>query len=295
MGQYRGVALGSVAISLLVIAGKGAAWWHTGGAALFSDALESLIHPATALLTFGALWFAARPADSNHPFGHGKAEFFAAVIEGGLIVAAAVAILQHAWLVWRTGAMLADPVPGLALSGATTLLNGAWGLVLRRAGKRFRSPALRADAAHLLSDVATSAGLLFGLILAVETGALWLDPLLAAATALYVLIIGFFVIRASVDGLMDAAPSPAVIGHIKALVAEHAAGALEVHDLRTRNAGQTTFLQFHLVVPGDMTVDEAHAICDRIEAALRSEMTGLVATIHVEPESKAKHHGVVVV
>ncbi len=295
MQQYRGVAAGSIAISFLVIAGKGAAWWHTGGAALFSDALESLIHPATALLTYAALWFAVRPADANHPFGHGKAEFFAAVFEGGMIIAAALVIFQHAWQVWRQGAVLADPALGLALNGATTLLNAVWGIVLLRVGRRARSPALSADGAHLLSDVATSFGLLLGLILAVETGALWLDPLLAAATAIYVLIVGFFVIRASVDGLMDAAPSPAIVARIKTLVAEHAAGALEVHDLRTRNAGQTTFLQFHLVVPGEMTVEDAHAICDRIEAALHHEMTGLVATIHVEPESKAKHHGVVVV
>ena len=295
MGRYKGVALGSIAVSVPVIAIKGLAWWHTGGAALFSDALESLIHPATALLTFGALWIASRPADSNHPFGHGKAEFFAAVIEGGLIVAAAGTILQHAWLVWRGGPVLLDPILGLALNGGATLLNGAWGLVLVRAGRRLRSPAFRADGLHLLTDVATSAGLLLGLVLALVTGALWLDPLLAAATAVYVLVTGFFLIRASVDGLMDAAPSTAVVARIRTLVAEHAAGALEVHDLRTRNAGQTTFLQFHLVVPGGMTVDEAHAICDRIEAALRNEMAGLVATIHVEPESKAKHHGVVVV
>uniref|UniRef100_A0A8J4HA79 Protein p34 n=1 Tax=Acidicaldus sp. TaxID=1872105 RepID=A0A8J4HA79_9PROT len=292
--RFNGVALGSIAVSFAVVALKGFAWWHTGGAALFSDALESLIHPATAFLTYGALWFAARPADANHPFGHGKAEFFAAVILGALIVAAALAILQHAWLVWRVGPALSDPLAGIMINAVATALNAIWGVVLQQAGRRLRSPALRADGIHLLTDVLTSAGLLGGLGLALATGDLWLDPLLAAAIAIYVLITGFFLIRASIDGLMDAAPSPAVVERIRRLVAEHASGALEVHDLRTRNAGQTTFLQFHLVVPGGMTVDEAHAICDRIEAALREEMAGLVATIHVEPESKAKHHGVVV-
>jgi divalent metal cation (Fe/Co/Zn/Cd) transporter len=128
----------------------------------------------------------------------------------------------------------------------------------------------------------------------VLTGRLWLDPLLAALTAIYIFASGLFVIRDSVGGLMDAAPSPEIVERIRTLVGEHAKGAIEAHDLRTRHAGRLTFLEFHLVVPGSMTVSDAHDICDRVEAALKSEMDHLVTTIHVEPEGKAKHHGVIV-
>jgi cation diffusion facilitator family transporter len=146
-----------------------------------------------------------------------------------------------------------------------------------------------------MADVVTSSGILIGVGMVVLTGIGWLDPLLAALTALYILGSGTFLIRESVGGLMDAAPATDVVERIRLLVAEHAAGALEAHDLRTRHAGPTTFLEFHLVVPGTMTVADADVICDRVEAALKAEMEGLLITIHVEPESKAKHHGVLVI
>jgi len=295
-GQRAGgrAAAFAVAVGLFVFALKLMAWRLTGGAALFSDALESLIHPATAAMTLAALWYASRPADLNHPFGHGKIEFFAAVIEGGLIVLAAFLILAHAWTTFLGGPHLAAPFLGIGLDAAASLLNGAFGFFLWRRGQAIRSPALRADGLHLMSDTLTSAGLLAALLGAVFSGALWLDPLLAAAVACYVLVVGFFIIRASIDGLMDAAPDAATTQRIREIVARTAKGALEAHDLRIRSAGQITFLQFHLVVPGQMTVAEAHAICDRIEEALRSDMGAVVATIHVEPEEKAKYHGVVV-
>jgi len=289
-----GAAGAAIGVGLAVFAAKFIAWRVGGGAALFSDAIESLIHPATALMTLGALWYASRPADENHPYGHGKIEFFAAVIEGGLIVLAAVLILAEAWTAFRKGPHLEAPFLGIAVDAGESLANGAFGLFLWRQGRRHRSPALRADGLHLMSDTLTSAGLLVALAAAVLSGALWLDPLLAAAIALYVLVVGFFIIRTSIDGLMDAAPDAATTQRIREIVARTAEGALEAHDLRIRSSGQTTFLQFHLVVPGRMTVAEAHAICDRIEAALREDMGAVVATIHVEPEEKAKHHGVVV-
>jgi cation diffusion facilitator family transporter len=145
-----------------------------------------------------------------------------------------------------------------------------------------------------MSDVVTSVGVLAGLGLAVATGIWWIDPLLAALTALYILVSGGMVIRDSVGGLMDAAPAAEIVARVRALVANHAEGAIEAHDLRMRHAGKLTFLEFHLVVPGSMTVLESHDICDRIEAALRAEMEGLRITIHVEPEGKAKHRGVLV-
>ena len=175
------------------------------------------------------------------------------------------------------------------------MLNAFWAAFLFRASRSARSPALRGDAIHLLTDVVTSLAILAGVGVVMATGLLALDPLIAAAVAIYILWSGARLVRDSVGGLMDQAPPPAILERIRTLVREHAAGALEAHDLRTRHAGRLTFLEFHLVVPGAMRVDEAHAICDRIEAALRAEMAGIMVTIHVEPEGKAKHRGVVVV
>lgn len=294
MREVERVAAGSILVGAVVLALKGTAWWLTSSAALYSDALESVVNVAASVVALVALRFAAMPADANHPYGHDKAEFFSAVIEGALIVVAAASILQEAWLAWWHPRPLNAPWSGIGLNLSATLLNGFWGAVLLHAGRRHRSAALNADGRHLLADVVTSLGVSAGLAVAVLTGLRQLDPLLAAATALYVLWSGVRLVRESVGGLMDQAPAAPVVERIRALVGEHAAGAIEAHDLRTRHAGRLTFLEFHLVVPGEMRVDEAHAICDRIEGALRAEMEGMVVTIHVEPEAKAKHHGVVV-
>lgn len=288
------VGLGSIGIGVVVLALKAAAWWLTGSAALYSDALETVVNVLGAAVAFWALWLAEKPADSNHPFGHGKAEFFAAVVEGGLVMAAAVLILQHAWEVFQNPHALDMPVAGLLLNALATVVNAGWAWVLMRVGRRHRSPALVADGRHLRSDVVTSVALVFGVGLVVLTGEVLLDPLLAAGVAAYILVSGMMMIAESISALMDAAPPQAVMDRIRDLVAEHAAGALEAHDLRTRHAGRLTFLQFHLVVPGGMTVSEAHSICDRIEDALEAEMEGLLITIHVEPEGKAHHQGVLV-
>jgi cation diffusion facilitator family transporter len=285
-------ALGSIVAGCLVLGLKGTAWWLTGSAALYSDALESTVNVAAGLIAWIALRFAAMPADANHPYGHDKAEFFAAVIEGVLIVVAALLIFEQAWTTWLQVRPLETAFQGLALNVAATAINAIWSPVLIAAGRRLRSPALAADGRHLLADVVTSAGIAAGLVLAVVTGRLFLDPLLAAATGVYVLWSGVRMISASVSGLMDEAPEPAVVKRIRELVANSAAGAIEAHDLRTRHAGRLTFLEFHLVVPGSMTVAAAHQICDRIEDALKAEMAHLMITIHVEPEEKAKHGGV---
>jgi cation diffusion facilitator family transporter len=285
-------ALGSLLAGCLVLGLKGAAWWLTGSAALYSDALESIVNVAASLIALVALRFAARPADANHPYGHDKAEFFAAVVEGVLISVAALLIFNEAWRSWSHVRSLETPFRGLALNAVATVINAAWSWVLIAAGRRLRSPVLSADGGHLLADVVTSVGIAAGVLLAVYTGYLILDPLLAAATGVYVLCSGVRMISSSVSGLMDEAPEPAVVNRIRELVANSAAGAIEAHDLRTRHAGRLTFLEFHLVVPGSMTVAAAHQICDRIEDALKAEMGHLMITIHVEPEEKAKQSGV---
>jgi len=294
LNQVGRIAGGTIAIGTGVLAMKAAAWWLTGSAALYSDALESVVNVVASVVAFAALRLAARPADANHPYGHDKVEFFAAVIEGVLIIVAAGSILEHAWETWNRSGPLQQPWVGLGLNAFSTVINAGWAGVLRRAGKRHRSPALAADGRHLWTDVVTSVGITAGLVLVVETGLQWLDPALAVGVAMNVLWSGVRVVTDSVGGLMDAAPAGVIVERIRLLVGQHADGAIEAHDLRTRHAGRLTYLEFHLVVPGDMRVAEAHAICDRIEAALKAEVESLVITIHVEPELKAKHSGVLV-
>ena len=288
------LAIGSVVIGLIVLALKGAAWWVTGSSALYSDALETVVNVVTAVVAVWSLRVASRPADHDHPYGHDKAEFFSAVVEAVLIVVAAFSILHHVWLNLKTGETLTTPLLGMGVNLVATVINAAWAWFLLGRGRQARSPALIADAKHLGTDVITSTGILIGLLLVVATKIVWLDSALAALTAVYIFWAGLGMLRHSLSGLMDAAPDDETLLRIRRTVSEHAEGALEAHDLRTRQSGRLTFLQFHLVVPGEMTVEEAHDICDRIEAALKAEMEGLVVTIHVEPERKAKHTGVIV-
>ena len=288
------IAIGSVFAGLVVLGLKLAAYIVTGSIALYSDALESIVNVATAIAALLALRYSAKPADANHPYGHYKAEYFSVVLEGGLIVVASLTILREAYLGIVAPGSLAAPVLGLLINGAGAVLNGAWGVFLVRVGRRRRSLVLVADGKHLLTDVATSAGVIVGLALAVVTGIGILDPLLAGLVALNILWSGWALIRESVGGLMDESVSDELLQRIRKVISDSAAGALEAHDLRTRRAGRATFIDFHLVVPGSMAVSAAHAICDTIERALRTEVADALITIHVEPEEKAKHHGVVV-
>ena len=292
MNRATKLAIGSVVVAIGVLGLKAVAWWVTGSVALLADALESIVNVAAAAAALAAISFSARPADTNHPYGHAKAEYFSAVLEGALIIVAAMLILHQSW-----GAFLAPRAPeqaklGLAISAVATAVNAAWAMVLMRRGRALRSPALIADAHHLWSDVVTSAGVIVGVGLVALTGVLWLDPLLAALTAGNILFSGFRLLRESVGGLMDEAVPPATLERIRRIVGAEAEGAIEAHDLRSRHAGRYTFLEFHLVVPGSMTVQESHDICDRIEAALKSELDSAIITIHVEPEVKAKQKGV---
>lgn len=293
LGSREHLAFGSIGIALAALVLKAAAWRVSGSTAFYSDALESLVNVAVSLGALGVLFYAARPADASHPFGHGKAEFVAAVVEGVLIMLAALSIFRHAWLAWRLGSRPEAPFAGILLNALAQPLNAGWGLALIHAGRRLHSPVLASDGQHLLADVLTSLGVIGGVALAATTGRAFFDPLAAALTGAYILVSGGRVVFASVGGLMDSAAAVEIQTRIRALIAQHAAGALEAHDLRTRYAGRLMFLEFHLVVPAEMRVVEAHNICDRIEAALRAEMENLLVVIHVEPEGKAKHRGVV--
>lgn len=294
MNRTIKIALGSIAIGIVVLGLKTLAWWLTGSVALLSDALESTVNVATALAALIAIRIAQRPADQSHPYGHHKAEFLSAVLEGVMIIMAALLILEEAFHGIRNPRPLEAPVLGLSVNAFAGVINAIWCSVLIRHGRRLKSPALVADGRHLLADVVTSVGVILGVALAAATGHAILDPILAALVAVNILWSGWKVMSASLGGLMDKAVSDDMLRDIRATISDHADGAIEAHDLRTRHAGSMTFIDFHLVVDGDTPVAEAHAICDRIEAALKHRLDDAQITIHVEPEHKAKHSGVLV-
>jgi cation diffusion facilitator family transporter len=288
-------AAGSLVIGLLVLLVKAAAWQVSGSAALYSDALESLVNVFAALMVIFALQTAAKPADIEHPYGHAKAELLSAVAEGGLIVFAAVLILEAAAKTIMAPHLPESPWFGLALNASGGVINAIWALILGRSGATRRFPALAADQAHLIADAITTVGIVAGLTIAVLAHLPILDPLIAIAIAIQIAVIGGRTIMRSLSLLLDRAPPPEIVARIRTLVGTHAIGAIEAHDMRMRQAGRSSFLEFHLVVPGTMSVAESHTICDRIEAALKDEMPGVIITIHVEPDHKAKHQGILVV
>jgi len=228
------------------------------------------------------------PADENHPFGHHKAEYFSAVVEGAMIIVAALLICREAFFALEAPYPLEWPWPGLAVNAAAAVVNALWALVLMQQAKIARSPALEADGRHIMSDVFTSAGVIVGLIAAIVTGWRILDPLLAIVVALNILWQGWRVVGASVQGLMDVSVDSEQTMRIRDIISANAGGAIEVHDLKTRIAGRAIFIEFHLVVDASMSVGESHRICDRIEDALRAEIQSVRVVIHVEPDDEAK-------
>jgi cation diffusion facilitator family transporter len=291
MNQVVRLAVGGIVVGVLVLVLKYAAYYVTGSVALFSDAAESIVNVATAVAAFFAVRWSAVPPDANHPYGHYKAEYLSAVLEGVLIVVAALAIMRKAYLGFLNPQALDAPTLGLVINGLATAINGGWCFLLFRVGRRRRSPALVADAHHLWTDVVTSLGVLVGVALVAVTGWLVLDSIIAGLVALHILWWGWVLMMRSFGGLMDEAVSKELLEKIRQAISTEAEGALEAHDLRTRHAGRVTFIEFHLVVPGTMSVADSHAICDRVEEALKSDVPDAIITIHVEPEHKAKHPG----
>ena len=285
----RRLSFWTIFVGVAVLALKVLAWQLTGSVALLSDALESIVNVVASLMVFYAIRLAAKPADDSHPFGHFKAEYISAVIEGILILIAAVLIAREAIEAFNNPRTLDAPLYGIAMSVLASAANGIWGSVLIRLGRKARSPALVADGRHLWTDVFTSVGVIAGLMLALLTGWLWLDPVLALVMAVSIVVHGSRIVMSSIQGLMDAAMEPEDRELVERIIRETSAGALEFHDLRTREAGRARFIEFHLVVPSDMTVEESHDICDRIEDTLEDQLPGARVTIHVEPEYKAKH------
>lgn len=286
--KVRRLAAWSIPVALGVMGLKYIAYALTGSVALYSDALESIVNVIAAIGAWWAISVSYKPADDNHPFGHHKAEYISAVVEGVLITIAALLIAKEAWSALENPRQLDEPWLGLAINTGAAVINCLWAMLLIRTGRSARSPALEADGKHIMTDVFTSAGVLVGLVGAVITGWAILDPLLAILVAINILWQGWGVINSSVQGLMDIGVEPAEEMRIRDVISANAGGAIEVHDLKTRIAGRVTFVEFHLVVAADMSVGDAHIICDRIEDALKTQFESARVVIHVEPEDEAK-------
>jgi cation diffusion facilitator family transporter len=276
----------SIAAAIATIALKTLAWWLTGSVGLLSDALESIVNLAAALLALTMLRVAATPPDENHPYGFSKAEYFAAGIEGALIVLAAVGILASAIPRLIEPQPIQAPLLGLALSAAASGINLGVGMLLIRVGRREHSIALEADGHHLMTDVWTSAGVIAGVALVVLTGWLRLDPLVALAVAVHIIWIGLRLMRRSWKGLLDAAIPAEDTGEVTRLFTEYSKRyGVSFHALRTRQAGARRFISFHLLVPDAWTVAQAHQLSEEIEARIRSMVPNAAVFTHIEPIS----------
>jgi cation diffusion facilitator family transporter len=286
--------MASVVVALVTIALKTLAWYITGSVGLLSDALESLVNLASAIFGLVMVTIAARPADDDHPYGHHKAEYFSSGFEGILIIAAALGI------VWTAGHRLFDPQPleqvgwGLALSVASSALNGLLAWVMFGAARAHRSIALEADAKHLVTDVWTSAGVVIGIALVQVTGWLWLDAVVAIGVALNILKEGVHLIWRSSQGLMDEAVEPEVLATIQETLAGFASSGGETQIIRfdhlnTRKAGQRRFVDMHMHMPAQWSLGRAAAVRASVEQALMSAVPGLRATIQLLPSNVEAH------
>jgi cation diffusion facilitator family transporter len=273
----------SIAAAIATILLKGAAWWLTGSVGLLSDALESFVNLAGAMMALAMLSLAAQPADDDHAHGHGKAEYFSSAFEGFLIVVAALGIAYAA--IDR----LLHPQPleavgvGLAVSVVASLINLATSKVLLDVGRKHRSITLEADAHHLMTDVWTSAGVIVGVGLVWASGWLWLDPVIALAVAANIVWTGWQLLQRSADGLMDVSLPTAQLQAIDGVLAGYRGQGLDFHALRTRQAGHRGFVSLHVLVPGAWSVQVAHDWSERIEADIRAAVPGVHVTTHLEP------------
>ncbi len=280
----------SVAAALVTMALKFSAWHMTGSVGLLSDALESLVNLAAALLGFILLGLAARPADDDHPFGHEKAEYFASGAEGMMILIAALTIAWQAIQGFIAPHPLAQLDTGLLLALTATGVNAAAAIWLLRVARAEGSLAVEADAQHLLTDVWTSLGLLLALgLLLLFPAAWWLDPLIALAVAINIVRTGVNLMKRSVDGLMDMQLPPQEFNRIQARLAATLPADTMYSALRTRKAGNRRFVEFNLLVPGTWEVQHSHALCDELEAGIRQEFSDSDILIHVEPAKCMKH------
>jgi cation diffusion facilitator family transporter len=281
-GLVRYAAI-SVVAALVTIGLKGGAYLLTGSVGLLSDALESFVNLIAAVVALFALSVAARPADEEHAYGHTKAEYFSSGFEGALILVAAVSIVVVGVRRLIDPQPIVEPGLGLAIIGLASLINLGVARVLLRAGRRHESITLEADAQHLLADVWTSLGVIVGVGAAAVTGWHRLDAIVAIAVALNVLRSGLRLVRRSLLGLLDTSLPEETLARIKGILDAHGRSGVRYHALRTRQAGARRFISFHILVPGDWTVQRGHDLLEEIEERVREAVPRSVVDTHLEP------------
>jgi len=273
----------SIFAAILTIGLKTGAYWLTGSVGLLSDALESLINLAAAVIALSLLNLANRPPDDEHAFGHDKAEYFASGIEGTLILIAATGIG------WTAIARLFAPQPleqvgiALTISSAATLVNLIVGQILIRAGRRHRSITLEADGRHLMTDVWTTIGVIIGVWAVTLTGWHFLDPMVALLVAANIVWTGIRLMRRSALGLMDTAIPAEDQGSVRSVLDRFVQErGIDYHALRTRQSAARAFVSVHILVPGEWTVHQGHQLLEEIEAGIRCEISGAIVFTHLE-------------
>jgi cation diffusion facilitator family transporter len=273
----------SIAAAVITIGLKAAAYLITGSVGLLSDALESLVNLAAAIMALAMLTIAARPADEAHAYGHGKAEYFSSGVEGTLILVAAVSIVASAWPRLFAPQPIESAGLGLAVSVVATLVNLGVAIVLRRAGRRYCSITLEADAAHLMTDVWTSAGVLIAVGAVALTDWERLDPIIALVVAANIVWSGIGLVRRSVLGLMDTALPAEQRDAVRLIQERYGQGGIRFHALRTRQSGARAFVSMHVLVPDGWTVRRGHNLLERIEADIRRAIPHVTVFTHLEP------------
>jgi cation diffusion facilitator family transporter len=273
----------SIAAALLTIGLKTGAWLLTDSVGLLSDAAESLVNLVAAIVALATVHWASQPPDPQHRYGHEKAEYFSAGLEGGMILLAALSIA------WFATERLLHPAPlhqvgvGLVVSGVATAVNLMVGLLLIRAGRRHSAIAVEADGRHLLTDVWTSVGVIVGVALVAATGIERLDPVIALLVAANIVVAGVGLLRRSVDGLMDRELPEESQAAIAQVLGGYAGSDVSFHALRTRRAGRRSFVSLHVLVPGSWTVHDGHVLLERLELDLRGAVPGATVFTHLEP------------
>lgn len=275
----------SIVAAVLTVSIKAAAAWITGSVGFLSDALESIVNLVSALVALWALVVSGRPADHNHDFGHGKAEYMSSLVEGALIFVAASGIIVTAIQRFVQPHPLEEIGIGLLLSVVATLLNLVVGLILVRQGRKHRSITLEADGHHLLTDVWTTVGVIVGIgLLLIFPNQLWIDPLVAMLVGLNILWTGGKLVRRSAVGLLDAALHAEEVAVIRgALEGVMTDERMSISELRTRESGRQRFVEAIVLVPGHWTVSAAHDLTDDLEHAVDAALPGTTTVVHVEP------------
>ncbi len=282
-GHLQRYAWLSIFAAIATILLKGIAWWLTGSVGLLSDALESFVNLAGALMALAMLSLAGTPADERHAYGHGKAEYFSSAFEGFLILVAAFSIGYTAIVRIMHPQALEDVGAGLLVSVVASLINLFAARQLLKAGREFNSITLEADAKHLMTDVWTSVGVIIAVGLVWVSGWLWLDPLIALLVAVNIVWTGWQLLHRSASGLMDEALPEEQLAVIESVLANYRRQGLDFHALRTRQAGRHAFITLHVLVPGEWTVQHGHDVVEQIEADIRAVVPFSHLTTHLEP------------